>query len=110
MKKTLWIVIIVAAVVLTAGLRIALGRSADFPGAVFAAAEEFGHEREDLETVSGGSSGSLLTWRLYTRFRSRSQPELGEIYVEVERSLPFLQWRLHTYSTGVGTEEETSVR
>lgn len=73
----------------------------DHPGAAAEAqAHELGWERDDMIVTAGGYSSSLFSWSSYLQFRSKSQPESGEILVRVRKPTAFQSWQLAEYVQG----------
>ena len=57
--------------------------------------EENGFERDDVRVVSAGFSVNWCwNWNSYLRFTSKSQPEQGEMFVELRKPSPLSGWHL----------------
>jgi hypothetical protein len=56
-----------------------------------------GFKDHDVVVVSGKYSTTMLSTSSSLHFRSLSQPEYGEIIVEVRKATPFHPWQLSKY-------------
>ena len=57
----------------------------------------FDWAKEDLDSLGGGYSIGLLSASAYGSYRSRRADRPGEVYIEIERSVPFGWWTITEY-------------
>lgn len=100
--KTRNVVLCAASAVLLLAASSSLAYSRSAGQAVYEYLEDNGWEREDLVISSGSYSVSWLwNWESNLRFTSKSQPEKGEMFVELRKSSPIAGWELTRFEQNV---------
>ncbi len=65
--------------------------------AVHAKAHELGWEKDDIVVAGGEYSSALVGWTSSLQFRSKANPERGEMSVTVRKPTLFHEWELAEY-------------
>ena len=73
---------------------------ADPAGAAQAKAQELGWDEGDITVAGVEYSSALIGWTSSVQFRSKSEPERGEMLVTVRKPTLFHDWELSEYVQG----------